>query len=394
VTLSLGSQTFQKPLATKLAQDGMLARVLSFGRDLEIFEPDSERQLRLIRRYTHYRIANRVMWAAWKRLPLTDRSRYLPQVPATAYSGWLLSRGMPRSDIFHGWSCLCHAGLQVARRQNAVTLVEHPSMHPRIWQDAVLQECETWGVRPRECQSVFPKGLFRRMVEEIALADFAIVPSAVAVRSFEDAGLAGKALVVHAGTDHCLFKPAEADRDEKMFRVCYAGRVELAKGVVYLLKAWKKLSLPNAELVLIGKVAPEMSALIRENAISTVRFEGYLRLDRLAEVFRSSDVFAFPSVTEGLARVLMEGMASGLPVVATDCSGAADCVTEGVDGTVIPPRDVDAMAEALLWHYRNRDATKAMGRAARATIEARFTVAHYVERMMDTYRLVAESRAV
>jgi glycosyltransferase involved in cell wall biosynthesis len=261
-------------------------------------------------------------------------------------------------------------------------------MHPRDWQNAVLQECETWGVRPRECQSVFPKALFRRMLDETALADFVVVPSAIAARSFERAGLGAKALVVHAGTDHTFFRPADSIEEGNMFRVCYAGRVELAKGVPYLLQAWKKLALPNAELVLVGQVAPEMGALIREYATPTVRFVGFLPLDRLLEVYRKSDLFAFPSVTEGLARVLVEAMATGLTVVATDCSGADDCVTAGVDGTVIPARDSDAMAEALLWHYQHREATRTMGKAARAKIEAHFTVAHYVERMMHTYRAV------
>jgi glycosyltransferase involved in cell wall biosynthesis len=177
----------------------------------------------------------------------------------------------------------------------------------------------------------------------------------------------------------------------KIFRVCYAGRVELAKGVPYLLQAWKKLSLPNAELVLVGQVAPEMSALIREYATPTVRFEGFLPLDRLLDVYRKSDLFAFPSLTEGLARVMVEAMATGLAVVATDCSGAEDCVTAGVDGTIIPARDKDAMAEALLWHYQHREATRTMGKAARAKIEAHFTVAHYVERMMHTYQAVVGS---
>jgi glycosyltransferase involved in cell wall biosynthesis len=332
-----------------------------------------------------------VLWAAWRRLPLTNRYRDFPHVVSTAYAGWLLSRGLPASDVFHGWTCLCYAELQAAKDRKAVTMIEHPSMHPRDWQDAVLRECETWSVRPRECQSVFPKALFRRIEAELALADFVVVPSAIAVRSFERAGMGAKALLVHAGTDTVHFKPADSNEKQTMFRVCYAGRVELAKGVIYLLQAWKKLALPDAELVLIGQVAPELNALIRDYAIPTVRFEGFLPWDQLVDVFRKSDVFAFASVTEGLARVLMEAMATGLPVVATDCSGAEDCVTPGVDGTLVPARDADALAQALLWHYENRDATRAMGKAARAKIEARFTVKHYVERMIQTYCSVTKS---
>jgi glycosyltransferase involved in cell wall biosynthesis len=83
-------------------------------------------------------------------------------------------------------------------------------------------------------------------------------------------------------------------------------------------------------------------------------------------------------------------MASGLPVIATKSSGAEDCVTPGEDGTIVPIRDVDALAEAILWHFQNREATATMGRAARRKIEQQFTVAHYEQRMIQVYRSVIQ----
>jgi glycosyltransferase involved in cell wall biosynthesis len=239
---------------------------------------------------------------------------------------------------------------------------------------------------------MLPEALIRRMEEEFAIADFIVVPSAIAANSFRRAGIMGKALVVHAAVDNDFFKPLNSGREDRTFRVCYAGRVELAKGVIYLLQAWKKLALKDAELVMVGDVAEEMAGLIREYGSPSVRFEGLLTAEKLVRIYRNADLFAFPSVNEGLARVLLEAMATGLPVVASDCSGADDCVTPGVDGTVIPARDVEAMAKALMWHYENREATKAMGKAARMKIETHFTMAHYEQKMMQTYRSVAEAR--
>jgi glycosyltransferase involved in cell wall biosynthesis len=392
VTLSVGSQAFQKQLAIALANHGMLARMLSLGPHPEILEPDESGDLRLIRRYPHFRLANRVLWAAWRRLPFTERSERFPIVLTTRYLDWLLSRELPECDVFHGWSSVCFAGLRMAKRRGAVTMIENPTMHPRDWQSAVLRECDTWGVRPQKCRSMLPEALIRRMEEEFAIADFIVVPSAIAANSFRRAGIMGKALVVHAAVDNDFFKPLNSGREDRTFRVCYAGRVELAKGVIYLLQAWKKLALKDAELVMVGDVAEEMAGLIREYGSPSVRFEGLLTAEKLVRIYRNADLFAFPSVNEGLARVLLEAMATGLPVVASDCSGADDCVTPGVDGTVIPARDVEAMAKALMWHYENREATKAMGTAARMKIETHFTMAHYEQKMMQTYRSVAEAR--
>jgi glycosyltransferase involved in cell wall biosynthesis len=68
--------------------------------------------------------------------------------------------------------------------------------------------------------------------------------------------------------------------------------------------------------------------------VMAVRTTGVLTPRELADLYRESDVFAFPSVNEGLAQVLLEAMASGLVVVASDLSGADDCVTEGRDGFI------------------------------------------------------------
>jgi len=385
VTLSLGSQSFQTQVAHKLLRDGTLGRLLSFGIDPQIFDPDGNGNLKLVHHYSHYRLLNRILWAAWRRLPGSKVSRHFPVVISATYADWLLSRKLPAADIFHGWTGLCLAGLRAARRNGAVTMIENPSMHPRDWQKAVLAECETFGVRPRECRAVLSSALIRRMEAEFAAADFIVVPSTVACESFGRAGIGHKALVVHAGIDAEFFKPSEAPAPREMFRVCYTGRVELAKGVAYLLQAWKQLSLPNAELLLIGEVAAEMQSLVRQYAMPNVRFTGFLPADRVADWYRHSHVFAFPSVNEGLARVLLESMASGLPVIATRASGVEDCVTPGEDGTIVPERNPEALAEAILWHFHNRDATRQMGTAARASIEARFTVAHYVKRMIRTY---------
>jgi glycosyltransferase involved in cell wall biosynthesis len=119
--------------------------------------------------------------------------------------------------------------------------------------------------------------------------------------------------------------------------------------------------------------------------VPNVKYTGLLSPAQVAECYRKSHLLAFPSVNEGLSRVLLEAMSSGLPVVATELSGAKDCVTPGVDGTIVPARDPEALAEAILFHYNNPESTVAMGKAARAKIEQNFTVEHYIERNIGLY---------
>ena len=203
----------------------------------------------------------------------------------------------------------------------------------------------------------------------------------------------GKVVVIHSGVDHLFFRPPDVKEARTPFRVCFVGRVEIAKGLPYLLEAWRKLNLRNAELVLVGEVAKEMRPFFDASALPGLRLMGLLPAREVSEWYRRSHLFVFPSVNEGLARSIMEAMASGLPVIATDLSGGDDCITTGVEGAVIPARNAEALAESISWHYENAEASMAMGDAARARIEREFTTGQYVDRVMEMYRAVAPGSA-
>jgi glycosyltransferase involved in cell wall biosynthesis len=387
VTLTLSSSLFHQFAAT-LEQRDMLRRAFSAWPDVEIFDPNRA-GLKLVRRYTFYRHAHRILWGIWRRVPGTRFSRTLPAVVLAALADWLFARWIPSSTIYHGCMGVCLASMKKAKRIGAITMIENATMHARDWQKAVMEECKAFGVLPRNCRATLPRLLIWRLELEYDRCDYIIVPSTIAWQSFAAAGLHRKAIVVNAGVDHQFFSPPDVVEPRPIFRVCYVGRVELAKGVPYLLQAWKQLDLADAELVLTGEMAPEMGAVIKEYALPNVRFTGPLPAAQVVECYRASDLFAFPSVNEGLARVLFEAMACGLSVVATDRSGAEDLITRGVEGTIVPARDAVTLAAAILWHYKNPEATRAMGKAARARVEQQFTLAQYEERMIGVYRLVA-----
>jgi glycosyltransferase involved in cell wall biosynthesis len=394
VTLSIGSAPYQKRLAATLLRNGMLRRVLRFGPDLEVLDPTGgDESLQLTRRFRRYKFANRLLWAGWTRLPGVGRSR-LPVVATSWLADHLAAKWIPPSSIFHGWTGVCLASLEAAKRQGAITLVENPMLHPQHWQREVLAECKRFGVRPKDCDVVLAARHIRYREREFEACDSIVVNSSVAHRSFEELGYGHKATVVWPGVDHLFFASLIEPTPSQIFRVCYVGRVELAKGIGYLLQAWKRLSLPHAELVLIGEIRPEMDSLLKSYVHPSVRMLGFVPPQEVAEIYRRSSVFVFPSVNEGLALVLLEAMASGLAVIATDKSGAGDCVTDGQQGFVVPARSVDALAEAILWCYRHQEETIALGRAAKKRVEGGFTLAHYEQRQIDLYHSLVARKAV
>ena len=90
---------------------------------------------------------------------------------------------------------------------------------------------------------------------------------------------------------------------------------------------------------------------------------------QLGARYAAADVLAFPTLGDGFGLVIQEAMCSGTPVITTPCGGGPECITDGVDGWLLPPRDIDALVERLRFCAANRDAVFAAGRAARARAE-------------------------
>ena len=388
VTVQISAASYQKTLAESLHSAGILRQAIDLVPYLEIREPNGDGRLEKVKDFPAYTLAKRIVWGVWRRLP----GRIRPRPPATA-TVWLADRLVANwiapARIFHGCTALCLSSLRAAKRLGAITLVEHAASHPREWKNVEKEECRRFGVKRLDGSGNQPERLLRRMEQEFEACDRIVVPSGVAQESFAEYGYGKKTVVVPTGVDAEFFSPGPEAARPATFRVCYVGRLELTKGVGYLLQAWKRLGLSRAELVLVGEVKPQMESLLKEYGDCGIRLAGVLPPGEVAKCYRESSLFVLPSPIEGLAQVLLEAMASGLAVVATERTGAKDCMRDGKEGLQVPARNVDALAEAILWCYEHRDETLAMGKAARVRIEREFTLEDYNQRVMALYRGLA-----
>jgi glycosyltransferase involved in cell wall biosynthesis len=387
VTLAAGSAPYQKTLTSSLLRAGVLRRVLNLGPQLEVQEPDAHGSLQTVRRFPVYSFATRVLWAAWRRIPVAVRPR-APITSVVRVSDRLLARWITPTTIFHGRTANCLTSMHVAANQGAVTLVENASRHPQHWKVSEIEECRRFGMGVIDGSGDLAAPMMQRREQEFQNCDRIVVPSSVARQSFAEMGYGDKTVVVALGVDTNLFTPRHGD-PPPIFRVCYVGRSELAKGIGYLLQAWKRLALPNAELLLVGAVRSQMKSVLKTYADASVRMTGFLEPPEVAKHYRESSVFVLPSPNEGFGLVLLEAMASGLPAIGTEMTGAIDCIENGKDGLIVPARNVDALADAILWCYRHPDESWAMGRAARAKVENQFSLEHYNQRVIALYRSLA-----
>jgi alpha-maltose-1-phosphate synthase len=202
--------------------------------------------------------------------------------------------------------------------------------------------------------------------QEMELADLVLAPSsfvAETVRTFHP----NKALALAPyGVDLEFWTPGSRDEGSEVLRFIYAGQISLRKGVPLLIQAWEKAALRSAELQLVGSwnLSDSKKALLPRG----VTHVSPLSSEALRDHYRRADVFVFPSFFEGLALVLLEAMACGLPAIASEATGGADVLTEA-SGWMLPVGDIDRLVDALRWFDKNRSCVPEMGRAARKKAE-------------------------
>jgi glycosyltransferase involved in cell wall biosynthesis len=151
------------------------------------------------------------------------------------------------------------------------------------------------------------------------------------------------------------------------FTVLAVGSHDLRKGTPYLLEAWKRAAIPDAELHLVGPL--RLARKFLDRYANSFRHWPHVPKSQLGLRYAAADVLAFPTLGDGFGLVIQEAMCCGTPVITTECGGGPECITDGVDGWLIPPRDIDALVERLRHCAADRDAAFAVGRAARRRAE-------------------------
>jgi glycosyltransferase involved in cell wall biosynthesis len=171
--------------------------------------------------------------------------------------------------------------------------------------------------------------------------------------------------------------------------VLYVGRLSYEKNLEALVAAYAAVETAETHLALVGD-GPARGELERKLAGRRVTFTGYLTGEALATAYASSDVFAFPSLTETFGQVVLEAMASGLPVVGFDADGVRDLVSSGLDGLLAPAGDQPTYVALLRRALESAEMRVSLGRAARAAAERR-TWAGVMNGLLVRYEDVVET---
>ena len=300
------------------------------------------------------------------------------------YEGWLRQQletpGAPKFQVVHTIMGLGTELFRQAEKFGALKVLDCTNSHPTTYHDYWQRECNRWC--PGE-QVPVPGFAFERMKREIEAADLLLCPSQFVYDSMVQNGVTEEKCFIHPfGVDSSIFRPRQTLPRTPRF-ICI-GTICLRKGHQYLFRAFElvKKALPQAELICVGEFKADFR---QERPKWEGTFEQHQNLshERLNEIMKSCTAFVLPSCEEGLARVIPEAMAAGLPIIATYESGATTVVRDGIEGLIVT-REPQVIADAMLRLARDAElcARMSMSACQRTTSN---TWQDYADRLLAEY---------
>lgn len=216
---------------------------------------------------------------------------------------------------------------------------------------------------------------------------------------------AEKVKVIQGGIDVTPFAQARDTAGFKTSRglgedplILYVGRLTPSKGLETLIEAFPQVlfTVPSARLLLVGEGAKPYSSFLKAKSASLgmegrISFLGRISTEELLDAYAAASVVVLPSFMEGLPLTVMEAMASGKYVVASNVGGIPELIRGGIDGSLVPPGDPQALSNAITWSLSNPEDSARMALLAKERANREFSIERMVDDTLELYSQVITS---
>lgn len=200
-------------------------------------------------------------------------------------------------------------------------------------------------------------------------------------------------ILIQNGVDAARFSPIPFDQKRKLRNelgfsdgpvAVYTGRLAPEKHIDQLLRVWPQVQdeIPDAQLVIVGSGTEEDA--LKKMASQGIRFIG--KVSNVVDYLRASDLFVLPSEREGLSVAILEAMAVGLPVLATDVGGNPELIDHHKNGWLVPFGDSQALSAALVALLGNSQRRDEFGKQARETVKIDYALSRNADRLVELYK--------
>ncbi len=271
-------------------------------------------------------------------------------------------------------------------------------------------------VHVRDCVPRNKIGILTRRIIARRASKIVANSSYVAHHFALDDSMFRKIDVVYNPLDLSSFDPEKVDGSQfkKMFKVNgrysllgVVGQISPWKGLIDVIRAMPKVlsSFPETRLLIVGEpkfdtasarydniaYLKELKSLVEElNLKKEIIFTGE-RSD-IPEVMKAIDLLILPSWEEPFGRALIEAMAMEKPVISTNVGGPTEIIEDGVTGILLPPKNPEIIAQAVIELASKKKKSKEMGRRGRKEVQRRFNTDTYIAKMLSIYKKILDKR--
>ncbi len=272
---------------------------------------------------------------------------------------------------------------RLAAIQTGVKTIVSTAQNVDIWKKGWHKQVDRWFGRRTQAVIAVSKAVKKYYHEDVGLPEdkIHVIPNAIDPETYN-----------HVESVEHLYEEFNLDKDN--FVLACIGRLNMQKGHQYLIQAVARLkdSHPRLRILIVGKgeTQAEMEQLSHTlNITDRLRFVGH-RSD-IAAILQFSHGLILPSIFEGLPLCVLEAMAASRPVIATDVGGTAELAIDQETAFIVPPRDVDQLAQAIAKLMDLPDHGQGMGQRGRKVVESNFSIQAITRQTEELFTTLVEN---
>lgn len=269
-----------------------------------------------------------------------------------------------RIDMIYGYDDKCLSSFRMGKLKKIKLVYEAAFAYAPHINEVFFEEKE---LQPDWADNInyFTTDRLAKQDEEIELADQVIVASTYAKKTLASKNIDDKITIIPYGSPAPVSESALANKayNNEKLKVLFVGALTQRKGISYLFKAIDELG-SNFELHIIGSPVTNSLSKTLTNHLSEHKWIPSMPHTQILEYMYHCDVLILPSIAEAFGLVLLEALSRGLPIIATENTGAPDIITHGKEGFIVPIRNSDAIANHLNYLHENRNDLQKMSQNA------------------------------
>ncbi|ACF13006.1 glycosyl transferase group 1 [Chloroherpeton thalassium ATCC 35110] len=289
-------------------------------------------------------------------------------------------------DVFHGFEGCSLYSMRAAKKRGAITVLDEATYHISETIQLFRDEYQLLALNmPKWVE----KGdlTIKRKYLEFKVSDYVFVGSEKIKKDFikHEKRTPESIFVIPYGCNLERFRPGK--KEDSTFRIVFVGIIGVRKGAYYILEAFKQLKLKNAEFILISPIDEDFQPIFNKYKDIVTHINGVSQQE-LNRYLNNASVFVLPSIVESFGMATAEAMACGVPVIVSENCGMT--CQDGVEGFVVPIRNIEALKEKILFLYNNQKRAKEMGQEGIEYVK-QFTWDNYYSKIAKAYNTILQT---